>query len=237
MWECSHQCSWCTPHPNWPQFQPFQLPECPQPDPLECDAGSPCQTGSWTQPGLQDCSIAPRTAKWWQKLWNYTISANATRIFWDDPPELQPGCYSELYPHQLMSGYNGPSGLKESLPGVLLPWSHSACSWNRLYWSPAAVYGGDDEVRQLWGDKNRYSQINHYYSNQEILHLTVLAKVQVLVNVIRNRIRSWRPHLRLAISAITMKPATWKKLFCNPEYKKKKAEMKALPLKEDRISK
>lgn len=131
-----------------------------------------------------------------------------------------------------MSDYNGPSGLKESLPGVFLPWSHSASSWNLLS-TPAAVDEEDDEVHQLWGDKNKYSQINHYFSNQEILHLTVLAKIQVLVNVIRNRIRSWRPHLRLAISAITMKPAAWKKLFCNPEYKKKKAENKALPLKEE----
>lgn len=30
-----------------------------------------------------------------------------------------------------------------------------------------------------------------------------------------------------------MKPATLKKLFCNPEYKKKKTENEALPLKEE----
>lgn len=166
------------------------------------------------QNGGRNCEIIPS-----QQMQHLCVM----RIFWDDPPELQPGCYSELFPHQLMSGYNGPSQLQESLPGVFLPWSHTASSWNRLYWSPAAVYGGDDEVRQLWGDKNKYSQINRYYSDQEILHLTVLAKVQVLVNVIRNRIRRWRPHLRLALSVITMKPATWKKLFCHPENKKDKS--------------
>lgn len=71
-----------------------------------------------------------------------------------DPLELQPGCYSELFPHQRMSGYNGPSGLKESLPGVVLPQSHSLSFSKRLYWSTAAVYGADDEVRQLWGDND-----------------------------------------------------------------------------------
>lgn len=209
MWGCSHQCSWCTAHPNWPLFQPFQFPECPQPDPPECDAGSPCQTGSWTQPGQQDCSIAPRTAKWWHKLCKLDHLSRCN------------------------AGYSEMTHLSYSL-AVILSFSH--ISWCQVITGPqdwrshSQVYscrqatalpleiGSTKILLQFTGetmksancDKNKYSQINHDYSDQEILCLTGLAKVQVLVNVIRNGIRSRRPHLKLAISAITMKPATWK---------------------------
>lgn len=51
-------------------------------------------------------------------------------------PELQPGCCSELFPHQLLTGYSGPSRWQESLPGERLAF---ASCWRRLCWAPAAL--------------------------------------------------------------------------------------------------
>lgn len=46
----------------------------------------------------------------------------------------------------------------------------------------------------------------------------VLTKVKMLVNIIMNRVWSWRPHYRLAVSGITVEFATWKQRLCDPEY-------------------
>lgn len=65
MWRCLPPCSWYIQYPDWPPDRPFLLPECLQPGPPQNDVESCCQTCSWTQPGLQGCSTAPRTEREW----------------------------------------------------------------------------------------------------------------------------------------------------------------------------
>lgn len=48
----------------------------------------------------------------------------------------------------------------------------------------------------------------------------VITKVQVLVNIIVNRVRSRRPHDRMAVSDVALELAAWKQRLCNPSYTK-----------------
>lgn len=144
-----------------------------------------------------------------------------------DPPELQPGCYSELSPRQQPSGYNGPSRWQESLPGVFLHWTEQASCWKKFYCHPVALSEGGDEVLQLRRHKNKCN-FKSYCDNTTIhswlenisSYRKALTKVQVLVDIIRNRIWSWGPHLRQAVSDVTMELAPLKQRLCNPQYTK-----------------
>lgn len=78
------------------------------------------------------------------------------------------------------------------------------------------LFTGDEAMKSANCEETK-SQYNPPI--QKILDLKVLTKVQVLVNLIRNRIWSWWPHYRLTITGITMESATWKNLFCNPKHK------------------
>lgn len=220
MWGCLRQYSWCTPHPNWPLFQLFRLPECPRHDPPEYDAWNHCRTGSWTQPGLQDCSTAPRTG------------GNDCGVI-----------PSQQMKHLILMGYFEMTHLSYSL-AVILSLSH--ISWCQVITVPQD-WGSHPQVEfclkvilfsfeirsevlllftgeamksaNCKGTKSQYNPPIHLHFYQKILDLKVLTKVQVLVNIIRNRIWSWWPHNRLVITGITMEPATWKNLFCNSKHK------------------